>query len=83
MKKNVIFALIVILAIAAAGLLAWYVSSTRQSFGAPQTITIGVKHAEANALIYIAEDRGFFEDNGIVVTMKVLTNSGVQQYGRW
>ena len=33
-------------------------------------ITIGVKHAEANALFYIAEDRGFFTKNGINVTMK-------------
>jgi NitT/TauT family transport system substrate-binding protein len=71
MKKNIVFTIIVVAAIATALLLVWYVSSSPQkSQGAPEMITIGVKHAEANALIYIAEERGFFTSNGIVVTMK-------------
>jgi NitT/TauT family transport system substrate-binding protein len=70
MKKSVTFTIIVV-AVAVAGLFAGYVFMHAPYYqGAPEKITIGVKHAEANALIYIAEDRGYFTDNGIAVTMK-------------
>jgi NitT/TauT family transport system substrate-binding protein len=69
--KNHVAAAVIIAVILLVGAVTWYVfSSPKQPPGVPEMVTIGVRHAEANALIYIAEDQGFFTRNGISVVMR-------------
>ncbi len=74
MKQKLVAGTAVIAVIALAGFVAWCSLNPRADLaGKPESLTIGLKHAEANALIYIAEDRGFFTQNGLNVTIMTFT----------
>ena len=48
----------------------WYLLDPHSNLsGKPESLTIGIKPAEANALIYIAEDQGFFAGNSLNVAV--------------
>ncbi len=67
-----------IVVIALAGLVIWYfANSSTTSSGTMESIIIGEPALEQSALIYIAEDQGFFARNGLNVTIKDNYPSGV------
>ena len=77
MKKNVAV-ISAIVALVFAGLGAWYfLNSGDNSSGAMESIIIGEPALEQSALIYIAEDQGFFDRNGLNVTLRDDYPSGV------
>lgn len=73
MKREVALGLAVIIVVAMAGLLAWYLNPHASPPAKSEVLTIGLKPAEANALIYIAEEKGFFTGNGLQVTIQNYT----------
>ena len=44
--------------------------------GRVESLTVGAPALEANALIYIAADKGYFERNGLKVTIKEYDSGG-------
>jgi ABC-type nitrate/sulfonate/bicarbonate transport system substrate-binding protein len=82
MKKS-ISRFIVIIAIAAVAVFAvWFVQSSQPAFkGTPAGITIGGPSLETSALIYIAEERHFFANNGLNVTIKDYDSGGATVTG--
>lgn len=72
MKKKVIAAIVVAVAVAvAAGLGTWFLRDSPNGYrGTVVSINIGTVPAAVAALIYIAEDRGFFTANGLRVNIK-------------
>lgn len=71
-KKKIVFAVIaVIFTISFAGLGEQPFPNSQLAYsGIHEPITIGIKNAESSTLIYIAEDRGFFDNNGLYVTIR-------------
>jgi NitT/TauT family transport system substrate-binding protein len=61
---------IIILILAIVFGLLFYLNSQRGYTGKMESITIGKMPIESNALIYIAEDKGFFVQNGLNVTIR-------------
>ena len=77
MGKNVAV-IAVIVAIILVGIGAWYFTNpSATSFGTTESIIIGEPALEQSALIYIAEDQGFFDRNGLNVTLRDDYPSGV------
>ena len=71
MKKHIIAIIVVILLIALAGSGIWYlVNSSTTDPGTPGSITVAYAPFESTALFWIAEDRGFFNDNNLNVTIR-------------
>jgi NitT/TauT family transport system substrate-binding protein len=71
MKKSVAMIIAVVTAIALMGFGAWYLTNVpTTSFGTSELVTIGVPPNEQSALILIAEDQGFFTENGLNATVK-------------
>ena len=71
MKKIVIGAIAVIAIIALAGLGMWYFPNSPNTYaGEPESITFGTWQVDMIGLSYIGEDRGYFAENGINVTMR-------------
>ena len=72
----------VLLPIVIAGVLAivlgsfFYLDSRKTHEGKPVSLTIGTPALESNALIYIAGEMGFFERNGLKVTIKEYDSGG-------
>jgi ABC-type nitrate/sulfonate/bicarbonate transport system substrate-binding protein len=53
---------------------AWYLQKVPQTFtGPPESITIATIPSEYSTLIWVAEDQGFFKQNGLNVTQKEYT----------
>ena len=74
MKKSIILA-IFIFALALAGFL--FISQQKGNFsGAMEEITVGAPALETNALVYVAEDLGYFKKNGLNVTIKKYDSGG-------
>jgi len=73
MQRNLLAVIAAIALISLAGLGAWHLHSSQKAYaGAPENITIGVPMmADSSALIFIADDKHFFSDNGLNVTLKV------------
>lgn len=71
-KKKIVFAVIAaIFTISFAGLGEQSFPNSQLTYsGIHEPITIGIKSAESAALIYIAEDRGFFTDNGLYIIIR-------------
>ncbi len=64
-------AIAVIFVLVLTGIGAWHFTSSQPAYsGTPESITIGGVPYNASALIYIAEDRGYFDRNGLNVTMR-------------
>lgn len=70
-KKKIVLAVIaVIFTVSFVGLGEWPFPNSQLTYsGIHEPIAVGTKSAESAALIYIAEDRGFFADNGFYVTI--------------
>ncbi len=69
MKKDVVRAIGVMLVLTGIG--AWHFTSSQTAYsGVSESITIGEFPYETAALIYIAEDEGFFSRNGLNVTLE-------------
>ncbi len=74
MKKSIILGIIII-ALVAAGFL--FLSQSNGGFsGTLEEITVGAPALETNALIYVAEDQGYFKKNGLNVTFKTYDSGG-------
>lgn len=70
MKKS-IAGIAVLVVLVLVGLGAWYLTSASPNYsGTPGSITIAYAPFESTALFWIAEDRGFFKDNSLNVTMR-------------
>ena len=59
----------------------FYLNSRKTYQGKPASLTIGTPALEANALIYIAGDMGYFEKNGLKVTIKEYDSGGAAVSG--
>lgn len=77
-KKKIVFIVTaVIFTISFAGLGERSFPNSQLTYsGIHEQVTIGTQHAESSAFIYIAEDRGFFTDNSLYVTIKDDYDSG-------
>ena len=70
MGKIVIAVMAVIFTISFAGLAELSLPNSQTTYlGIHEPVTIGTQRVESAALIYIAEDRGFFTGNGLYVTI--------------
>ncbi len=77
-KTNI--AVIVILIFAIAGLVAWHVyRAKRERMAAVGSITVGISNTEVAWVFYIADEIGFFIDNGVNVTLRSF-ESGLDAY---
>jgi NitT/TauT family transport system substrate-binding protein len=74
MKKSTIFAIfILVLAILGISI----ISQQKGNFsGSVEEITLGAPALETNALVYVAEDQGYFKKNGLNVTLKKYDSGG-------
>lgn len=71
MKKDVAVAIAVIALIALAGLGGWFLLESQKSTAIQvESITAAYSPYEASALFWIAEDRRFFEENGLNLTLR-------------
>lgn len=69
--KKAVAPIAVIAALVMVGSGIWPFQDSSQTYsGTPESITVGIPPSEGNALIYIAENQGFFAGNGISVTMR-------------
>jgi len=59
----------------------FYLDSRKMHQRKPASLTIGTPSLETNALIYIAGDRGYFERNGLNVTIKEYDSGGAAVSG--
>ena len=76
--RKVVAATAAIAVIALAGLVIWYFANSQTTSSGPmESITIGEPALEQSALIYIAEDQGYFASNELNVTMRDDYPSGV------
>jgi ABC-type nitrate/sulfonate/bicarbonate transport system substrate-binding protein len=70
-SKKVWVGIIILACIVVIGGGVWYLQNSQQTFsGPPESITIGVLPSEYSTLFWIAEDQGFFSQNGLNVTLK-------------
>jgi ABC-type nitrate/sulfonate/bicarbonate transport system substrate-binding protein len=67
-ELTVIIAIILVLAIALSSFV--YLNSQKPYSGEIQPITVGFFNSEFNALVYIANDRGYFSNNGLNIAVK-------------
>ena len=69
--KKIIPALIVVALLAVTGIGGWYLLNSRHNLlTSPEPVTVGISPTEGSALVYIAEDQGFFSENGLAVTVR-------------
>ncbi|MBM3298563.1 MAG: ABC transporter substrate-binding protein [Deltaproteobacteria bacterium] len=71
--RRLVVALIIVVVLSMAGGIAiWATRSPGPTFsGPPEQVRLGTIPAELSALIWIAEDRGYFAENGLDVTIKM------------
>jgi ABC-type nitrate/sulfonate/bicarbonate transport system substrate-binding protein len=69
-KRRFVVAIAFIFAMLALVSDAWFFQNPQTTYLAPESIILGVPPLESTALIYIAEDRHFFADNGLNVTVR-------------
>jgi ABC-type nitrate/sulfonate/bicarbonate transport system substrate-binding protein len=76
MKRFVLLAIVIfgVLAIVLGSL--FYLSSRKTYEGKTASLAIGTPALETNALIYIAKDMGYFEKNGLNLTIKQYDSGG-------
>ncbi len=71
MLKNALAAIAIIAVIVSIGSAAWpFPNFGTTDPGAPLSITVGTQPVELASLIFIAEDQGYFAENGLKVTIK-------------
>jgi hypothetical protein len=65
-NRNTIIVLAVIAVLGLAGLCGWYLAGTQKNLTAPSYhITVAYSPFESTALLWVAEDQHFFEQNGL------------------
>ena len=70
MAKKILIGIITVVAVLGIGLY-WYIQKQSEKYTGPvEKITVAAAEYLTGALIYIAEDQGFFEENGLEVTIK-------------
>ena len=71
-KLSLIIVILVIIALAVEGyiLLQTYLNPAKKFTGPMEKITVGVEKSLLPALVWIAEDNGYFTENGVEVTIK-------------
>ena len=81
LKRFVFFPIVIVGVLAI--VLGWlfYLDSRKTYQGKPASLTIGTPALETNALIYIAGDTGYFERNGLKVTIKDYDSGGAAVSG--
>lgn len=72
--KKIVVAIVVITVIVLAGAGVW--ATGLLGHGTPETITIAAAQGDSPALLYVAEDRGFFAENGLNVTLRPYDTAG-------
>ena len=71
MNKKLIFAILaVVIVVLGAAFILWLRVPKSDYSGKVETVTIGANPIEGNALIYVADERRFFTDNGVRVVFK-------------
>lgn len=71
MEKNVAAAIAIIAVIALVGLGGWFFLDSQKSTAKPvESITVAYSPYEASALLWIAEDMRFFEENSLNLTLR-------------
>ena len=76
-RKRWVLPLIVIIGVLAIVSVLWFYLDSRKTYpGKPASLTIGTPALETNALIYLAADMGYFERNGLKVTIKEYDSGG-------
>jgi NitT/TauT family transport system substrate-binding protein len=74
--KKVVAAIGIIIVIILVGLGLWYFTSSSASYsGTPDPITIGELPFDYDGLIYVAQDQGFFAENGLNATVRYYNSS--------
>lgn len=75
--NKIVAAIVAVTVIALVGLGTWYFTSSSTAYsGKPESITVGAPALETNALIYVADDQGYFKKNGLNVTFKKYDSGG-------
>jgi NitT/TauT family transport system substrate-binding protein len=70
-NRNALTAIAVLAALGLAGLAGWYLASAGMNPAMPaEPVTVAYSPFESTALFWIAEDQGFFEKNGLNITLK-------------
>jgi NitT/TauT family transport system substrate-binding protein len=76
-RKRWLLPLIVMVGVLVIGLGFWVYPDSRKTYsGKPASLTMGTPALEANALIYLAAHMGYFERNGLQVTIKEYDSGG-------
>lgn len=70
--KRYLVALALIAVVCAGGYAAWWLVPHAETAPAspPEQITVGLEPNQANSLIYIADEKGYFAENGLSITLK-------------
>jgi ABC-type nitrate/sulfonate/bicarbonate transport system substrate-binding protein len=70
MKTKWVVGIVIIVVVLGCGIV-WSLQTPRQNYsGPPESITIATIPSEYSTLLWIAEDKGFFSENGLNVTLK-------------
>jgi len=72
MNKKTLIGIVIVVVVVVLGLgLYWYIQEQQEKYTGPvEKITVAAVEYLTGALVYIAEDQGFFEKNGLEVTIK-------------
>jgi NitT/TauT family transport system substrate-binding protein len=82
LQKRWLLPLIVLVGVLAIVSGFWFYPESRKTYpGKPASLTMGTPALETNALIYIAADMGYFEKNGLQVTIKEYDSGGAAMPG--
>ncbi len=76
LKRFVLLPIVIVGVLAIVLVSQFYLNSRKTYRGKPASLTIGTPAIETNALIYIAGDMGYFERNGLKVTLKEYDSGG-------
>jgi NitT/TauT family transport system substrate-binding protein len=81
-RKRWLLPLIVLVGVLVIGFGFWFYPESRKPYpGKPASLTMGTAALEANALIYVAAQMGYFEKNGLQVTIKEYDSGGAAMPG--
>ena len=81
-RKRWVLPLIVLVGVLAIGFGFWFYPDSRKPYpGKPISLTMGTPALEANALIFVAAHMGYFQRNGLQVTLKEFDSGGAAMPG--
>ncbi|VVB64132.1 NMT1/THI5 like protein [uncultured archaeon] len=80
--EKIVAAIGVIATLVLLGFGTWYFSNSPMAYSPkPESITVGAPAIETNAIIYVADDLGYFKKNGLNVTFKTYDSGGAAVHG--